>query len=296
MFYKLLNAYTQRFSFPHRGLKYFLRAAKWLGIENNTYRRRLANNLYINVNPSEHIQQQLFWYGYYEKELGDLIKKILRPGNVFLDIGANIGYFSLLAGNHEPTAKIIAFEPVGSIFKKLEENISINTVQNIKAVNSGVGDKNEEREIYISAEDNLGMSSFQKPGSYSGKTEMISVITIDEWIKSTALSKIDLIKLDVEGNELAALKGMHKTLQNFKPAVIVEINPETLFQFGLTAADILNNLGQLNFRAFLVLKTGRLQQINEYATDETNNVLFIHEETIKLYEQLFLFVSKGISK
>src|SRR5687768_15349578 len=144
MFYKLLNAYTRQYSFPYRGLKYFLKTAKWLGIANKTYKKKLPEDFYMLLTPSEHIQQQLFWYGYYEKPLGDLIKKILQPGNVFLDIGANIGYFSLLAANNEPTSKIISFEPVKKLFRDLEENISINNIKNITALNVAIGDMNEE--------------------------------------------------------------------------------------------------------------------------------------------------------
>ena len=241
----------------------------------------------MRVNPTEHIQQQLFWYGYYEKELGDLVKKILKPGDVFLDIGANIGYFSLLAAKHEPTAKIISFEPVSSVFKILEENISRNAAKNVKAVNAGVGETNGEREIYLSGEDNIGMSSFQKPENYSGKTEKVKVFTIDEWFRSPGLPKVDLIKLDVEGSELAAVKGMHETLQNFKPAIIVEINPETLLQFGLKPAAIFSYFDQLNFSAFLILKTAELKKMGNYQTSDTNNVLFLHNEKIKLYDDLF---------
>ena len=287
MFYKLLNAYTRRFSFPRKGLKYFLKAAKWLGIENRTYCKRLANDFYMRVNPSEHIQQQLFWYGHYEQELGALIKKILKPGDIFLDIGANIGYFSLLAAKHEPTARIISFEPVSTVFKMLEENISRNDAKNVEALNAGVGEKKEEREIYLSGEDNIGMSSFQKPGNYSGKTERVKVITVDEWFKSSGLAKVDLIKLDVEGSELAAVKGMTMTLQNFKPPVIIEINPDTLLLFGHKPADIFNYFGQLNFSGFLLFKKGELKRMGNYQPVDTNNVLFIHDEKIKLYNDLF---------
>ena len=124
MFYKLLNVYTRNFPFPHRGLKYFLRVAKSLGIDNKVYKKRLHNNFYMLLNPTEHIQQQLFWYGYYEKEVGDLLKKMLRPNDVFIDIGANIGYFSLLAATISPTIKVISFEPVKDLFKKMDKNFS----------------------------------------------------------------------------------------------------------------------------------------------------------------------------
>jgi FkbM family methyltransferase len=283
MFYKLLNAYTRNFSFPHRGLKYFLKTAKWLGIENRTYSKRLADNFYMQLNPSEHIQQQLFWYGYYERELGTLIKKILGPGDVFLDVGANIGYFSLLAAIQQPSAKVIAFEPVSSVFDKLEENISINNAKNITAIKVAVGKKNEAREIYISGADNMGMSSFQKPENYSGRFEKVNTIAIDEWIRSSGLPGINLIKLDIEGSEFAALEGMNETLQNFKPLVITEINPAALKAFDLAPADIFNYLKKLDYSGFLILKDARLEHVGDFGIADTQNVLFIHNENAKLF-------------
>jgi len=287
MFYKLLNAYTRQFAFPHRGLKYFLKAAKWLGLADKTYRKKLAGKFYMQVNPSEHIQQQLFWYGCYEKELGEIIKKTVRPGDVFLDIGANIGYFSLLGATHQPTSEVIAFEPVSSVFRKLEENISINGVTNIMTVNAAAGDKNKEGEIFVSSEDNTGMSSLKKPENYSGKKEKVKIISIDEWFISSGLSKIDLIKLDIEGSEPAALKGMSAILQNYRPLVIAEINHELLLQFSVAPADIFNYLNGLNFTGFLILKTGELKRTEKYQTNETNNVLFIHDEKLGSYSHLF---------
>src|SRR4030095_8038429 len=219
MFYKLLNVYTRNFSFPHRGLKYFLKAANSLGIANRTYKKRLHDSFYMFLNPTEHIQQQLFWYGYYEKELGDLLKKIIKPGDVFLDLGANIGYFSMLVANNSPSVKVISFEPVASLFQKMNDNISLNNIKSISAINAAAGETNEDKALFDSATDNLGMSSFKQPENYSGKKEKVKVVTIDDWFKTSGLSKIDVIKLDIEGSELAALKGMKEVLQKQKPVL-----------------------------------------------------------------------------
>lgn len=287
MFYKLLNAYTRQLPFPHRGLKYFLKVANRLGITNKTYIKKFPGNFYMQVNPAEHIQQQLFWYGYYEKSLGDILKKLVKPGDVFLDIGANIGYFSLLIANHVSTTKVISFEPVSDLFQKLKDNISINDFKNITAINAAVGEMNVERELFLSGSDNLGMSSFQQPENFSGQKEMVKVITIDEWFKRAGLAKIDIIKLDVEGSELAALTGMKEILPNFKPIVIVEINSETLSMIGLTPEDICNYLKKINFEGFIISETGELTKKNGKAVNETVNVLFIHHDKIKTYHELF---------
>ena len=287
MFYKLLNVYTRNFPFPHRGLKYFLRVAKSLGIDNKVYKKRLHNNFYMLLNPTEHIQQQLFWYGCYEKELGDLVKKMLRPDDVFIDIGANIGYFSLLAATISPTIKVISFEPVKDLFKKMDKNFSINDSKNIIAINAAVGEINEHRHLYLSAIDNLGMSSFQQPENYSGKREKVEVIVVDDWFKTSGLTKIDLIKLDIEGSELAALKGMRTVLEKQMPVLIVEINPEALLLFGLKPLDICNYLSQLDFDGFLISENSRLEHLNSNEISQTINVLFIHKVKKREYSELF---------
>lgn len=282
MFYKLLNVYTRNFSFPHRGLKYFLKAAKLLGIANKTYRKKLPDNFFMLLNPTEHIQQQLFWYGYYEKELSDLLKKLVNPNDVFVDVGANIGYFSLLVARYFPSANVISFEPVTDLFKKMNENITLNSIENIITVNAAAGESNEERELFISGPDNSGMSSFYEPENYLGYKEKVKVVSIDEWFEGSRLSRIDILKLDIEGSELAALKGMKKALQNFKPLLIVEINPATLSMFSLNPADIYDYLGQYGFKGFLILENSRLKQLNQIETGQTINVLFVHQEKIEL--------------
>lgn len=287
MFYKFLNVYTQNFSFPHRGLKYFLKLANALGIANKVYKKRLHNKFYMLLTPTEHIQQQLFWYGYYEKELGNLVKKVVRPNDVFIDIGANIGYFSILSATISPSVRVISFEPVKDLFKKMKENFSINDCKNIEAINAAAGEINERRELFISNADNLGMSSFHQPENYSGRKEKVEVVSIDNWFKTSGLSKIDLVKLDIEGSELAALKGMKGVLEKQKPVLLVEINPETLSLFGLKPHDIFNYLKQLNFDGFLISDNGIPEYLNSIEINQTVNILFVHNDKKNEYPKLF---------
>ena len=287
MFYKLVNVYTRNFSFPNRGLKYFLKAANSLGIANRTYKKKLHANFYMLLNPTEHIQQQLFWYGYYEKELGEVFNKIVKPGDVFLDLGANIGYFSLLVASNWPSVKVFSFEPLAALFQHMNDNVRLNNIKNISTVNAAVGETNEEKELFVSGPDNLGMSSFHQPGNYSGKKERVKVVAIDDWLKTSGLSKIDIIKLDIEGSELAALKGMREVLQRQKPVLIAEMNPESLSMFNLKPSAIREYLKQLNFEGFLILANGNLAYLNEQEISQTINVLFIHTEKVNAYQELF---------
>ena len=78
VFYTIINFYTQRFSFPHRGWKYLRSILQLLHIENNLYRKKIEKDVYIYVNAADHVQQHLFWYGYYEKDAVTLWQKLIK--------------------------------------------------------------------------------------------------------------------------------------------------------------------------------------------------------------------------
>jgi FkbM family methyltransferase len=287
MFYKLLNAYTRRFPFPKRGLKYFLRVAKPLGLADRHYSKKLHGCFYMNLNPGEHIQQQLLWYGHYEKEIGDLLLAVLGPEDVFLDTGANIGYFSLLAAAKKPGAKIFAFEPSSLAFEKLKQHIRENNFQNIMAIQAAAGDDESEADLFLSAPENSGMSSLAKPENYMGRHEKVSVIRIDDWFHQVRLKKISVVKIDVEGFELAVLKGMQKVIQDFQPLIISEINQQTLSAFGCNPQDIFTFMGKQGYEKFVLTERGNLiSPVNE-DPGKTINVLFIHPDKKQNYPQLF---------
>jgi FkbM family methyltransferase len=286
MLYKIIDAYVKRFSFPHRGLKYFLRLLRLLGIAGKVYVKKMPEGFFMRLMPAEHIQRQLFWYGYYEKPLGDVLKKIIRPGDVFLDVGANTGYFSLLAARREPQSTIVAFEPVSFLFDELNRNIALNNFSNIKAIHAAAGAADELRTLFISGADNRGMSSFQPPDNYSGMKEEVKTLPLDNWVAKSGLAKVDIIKIDVEGSEVSVLQGMQQLLQKFKPVIIIEINPETLGLFHSGPADVLKFAADFSYRSFWIAESGKLEPLQPGNTDITVNALFIHPEKINLVQQL----------
>jgi FkbM family methyltransferase len=259
MFYKLLNAYTQHSGFPKKGLRFFLKGMRLLGIADKVYLKKIKNNLQMYLMPEDHVQQHLFWYEYYEKPVEAGLKKFLKADSIFIDIGANVGYFSLYASRLAPQGKVIAFEPVSHLFEALQKNIEVNNITNIKAVQVAIGAANEERDIYIAATDNAGMSSFGKPENYSGKKELVKVYSFDSWFALSGLEKVDLVKIDVEGFELAALKGMKETINRFKPFILIEANPQTLSYFQLTVPDLLKYAAELSYLPFVISEEGKLK-------------------------------------
>lgn len=259
-----------------------MRIMRFLGISNKIYTKKLPGRILIRLRPEEHIQKELFWYGYYEKPIGLILKSLLQPNSVFIDVGANIGYFSLLAARQSPSGSIVAFEPVTHLYQELQANVALNKFSNVTAVNLALGEQEENRLIYLSGPDNEGMSSFYKPENYSGKSEMVKVIPLDKWIMDSTIKKIDLIKIDTEGSELAVLKGMKEVIKRFEPLMVLELNPTTLSQFGLKPADVISNLNELAYVIYRITEEGKLAEFDSNNINDTINLLLVPPAKINL--------------
>jgi FkbM family methyltransferase len=172
------------------------------------------------------------------KEEAELLNKLIRPGMHILDVGANIGLYTLLLSRLAgETGKVFAFEPEPNLFSTLCENLSVNGISNVTPFQCAAGDANGratfQRGTFNSGDNRLGTG---KSGAQSIEVE---VARLDEMVPVRA---VDFIKLDVQGYELAALNGMQQlvasspnlhVLFEFWPAGLHSANatPEALFKF-----------------------------------------------------------------
>ncbi len=169
---------------------------------------------------------------YYEAETTEFL--LNKKGDFFVDVGAHIGRYSVLLSKN--FKKVVAFEPVKSTFNQLNTNVSMNCLNNVKLVNAAAYEKAGNKIIHC--ELNLGSSSFY---TKSRKTERIKTIALDNIVR-----KADLIKIDVEGAELHALKGAKQLLTNNNPILVIEsfnVNPikNYLKKFGYSITDRLDH-------------------------------------------------------
>lgn len=285
--YRLINFYVGLLPFPFRGWKYFFRWMKFWGVDKREYKKRLSNGLYITVTPSEHIQQHIFWYGFYERQVSLLLSRICSETSVFLDIGANIGYFTLTAAKKCKSGQVFAFEPVSLLFKKLKNNILKNNLHNVQAIQHAVGEVQGSIKMYLSAEDNMGMSSRHAPENFSGVTEDVEMISIDEWAMEIKADYVDIVKIDIEGGEFLALQGMRQTLINCRPFLIIEISEETMAPFGFASKIIFEFLGTLGYESFKINNDGRLVKLND-AQVNNENLAFVHSSRLPEYSAIIL--------
>ncbi len=169
--------------------------------------------LRIEVCPREMMNQALFLYGTFEISETRLIQSFLRPGMTFVDVGANIGYYTLIAARLvEETGLVHCFEPNDPMRLKLEANIRRNGFGNVVVHGEAVARETGEVSFYASTWDaNQGTSSIL-PGSGRGAMQKVRSVTLDDFVATLAGRRVDLIKMDIEGAEIFAIEGGRRAL------------------------------------------------------------------------------------
>jgi FkbM family methyltransferase len=231
----------------------------------------------LKVEVDEWIQQHLYFFGVYDEAGINFLKKTLKPDYVFIDIGANIGIYSLSASDMLDLSKggmVHAFEPVSYVYKKLIENIELNKIENVVPNKLAVYKENKTIELFLSNQENLGMSSVFHHDTESGLTEMVEAVTIDSYIDKSDITRVDLIKIDIEGAELYALKGMLNTLKKYKPVLLLEISENVLKGNSISGTDVINFLDELGYSPYTIEKSGEIKPFNVESDEVRTNYVF----------------------
>jgi FkbM family methyltransferase len=160
----------------------------------------------------------VIYYGLYEKSMMRFLLSYLREDDIFLDIGANIGVYSLLASSKILKGKIYSFEPIPKNYHRLKENIEINHIDNIYPYMLALYCSKGSIEMNIS--DNDCMASIIQEGNNQDNTILVETDTLNSMFSSEEMN-ISLCKLDAEGAELAILQGATHLLEKKSPPVFV---------------------------------------------------------------------------
>ena len=193
-------------------------------------RALLPNGTVMMADLSEAVQRLIYFLGRYEPGVSRIITESLKPGDTFIDIGAHVGYFTLLASSGVgPTGKICSFEPMPEVFLDLERNIRLNNLGNVQAVRKAVFDSDRELEIFMPVAGNSGTATFFKRPNASGSSIKCQATTLDSFINKEGIEQVRLIKMDIEGAEPFALRGMSSLLSSpCPPDIICEAVPYLL--------------------------------------------------------------------
>ena len=203
---------------------------------------------------SDLVPRLLYFLGYYEYGLTNLIRRTLQPGHTFIDIGAHVGYYTVMAGTLVGAGgSVHSFEPIPEIYSRLQENVALNRLNNVRANEAAICDKDGDLEIFLPKAGNTGTGSIVRQPNSSETSIRCPAMTLDSYVRREAIERIRLIKLDIEGGELCALHGMKGLLSSPQPPdVICEAVPVLLERAGTTCEEILRFMDQLGYRARII--------------------------------------------
>jgi FkbM family methyltransferase len=187
--------------------------------------------------------EQWMYLNNYEPVTLDVIRKVLRPGDTYVDVGANVGLLALVASQRVgPTGKVVAFEPMPSTLERLRENVGLNAAANVRVIGKGCWDSAGEATIHQFTGLHAGQVSMGKPADKTVVREIqITTTRIDDEVSPP----VRMLKADVEGAELPALRGAEKLLRESRPHLLIELNPRTTPAMGYAPIDILDWVLQL---------------------------------------------------
>ena len=241
---------------------------------------RYDKSFRLIVNLEEWIQQHIFFFGMYDIPGINYIKRTLQPDDVFIDIGANVGTYSISASGCLDKAMggaVFAFEPVGFIYERLIENIELNKIDNIHPNKLGIMDDNKTIELFLSSKENLGMSSIFHHDTESGEKEKVEAVKLDDFITDYDIGKVSVIKIDIEGAEIFALKGMVNTLKKFRPVLLIEISENVLRGHTVSERDVFNFMRDIGYFPHFIHETGELSPFDIETAEFRTNYVFIPE-------------------
>jgi FkbM family methyltransferase len=229
----------------------------------------------LRIELNDWLGRNLYISGEHETSTSLVIESLLGPGETFVDVGANVGFFSVLAGRSVgPAGKVYAFEPVDDVRDRLIENILLNELSNVIVRPEALSDREDSVEIYVGPRNHRGLSSLRPLKNDSGGVQEVKTTPLDRFLPEG--ERVAMVKVDVEGAEFLAVTGMRDCLARDKPDLIIEVTDSYLRRFGHTAEMLCSLLAELGYRMYAIDHAGLVPIVDARAQGlpEQFNALF----------------------
>lgn len=253
---------------------------------------RWAPDIKLHIHPGNETCRALFVGGTFDPNELSWLETFLTGGMVFVDVGANLGIYTLFASRQVGSGgAVLALEPSSRDYNFLKANVESNGMTNVRAFRLGASNVSGERDLLIAEDAYSGhntFGSFAYEGVESRGIETVCIETLDELLRREGLKRVDVIKIDVEGHELAVLEGAQATLRTFHPSLLVEIAERALIHQGFRGGDVLSYLRGLDYRIYRFgQETGLPEGFNGQTWPfDSENVLAVHssqEPTLRVH-------------
>jgi FkbM family methyltransferase len=227
---------------------------------------------------NEHIGSLMYWRGAYSWNQLPVLDRNLRDGMVFVDVGANQGEFTVFAAKRLPVGRVVAFEPMTDMYDRLLRNIEANGFSNVLASRLGLWSEPTTRTIYrrssrfSDGSHHEGLGTVFPTDVRNTRVEEIQCTTLDAFLDTSEINRVDIIKIDVEGAELRVLQGASRTIDRHRPKLLIEVDLECCRAAGVDPPEFLDYLERL-YRLHLILPSGRTRPLKPSKLRTYQNLL-----------------------
>ncbi len=240
-----------------------------------SFRHSRMAGLDMLVRADEDLGHDIYFFGEYEPGDSAFIQQNVREGDVCVDIGANIGFYTLFLAKKASQGVVHAFEPVSLNYHVLTVNVLANKLPNVVLNNCAIGDSNTNIEFYV-AQDGGFSSAVDTGRKRIVDKAQVRMITLDSYCVSAGVSRVDVLKVDVEGGEPGVIRGAHELLsdQKRKPRLIMlELYEPMLQRFGASINDVVGLMETYDYTASIAV-AGELVPFTENHHNTFYNVFF----------------------
>ncbi len=269
LIFKLIAAYIRNTP-PHKGRGVLARLA-WNRLLPDAF--EISKGVKIRTKRDSGYDFHVFLGDYEKHGETKVFLSHLRKGMTVMDIGANIGVYALyFARKVGPNGRVYAFEPVPEYFERLKEHIALNNATNIVPVPLALFDRKGTVKMSVAE----GASSI-----FCYSTDQfveVPATTLDDFVAEQGIKRVDALKLDVEGAELKVIHGADKTIRQFKPVMMVELNEYTLRAAGTSPEELFQTITSYGYKAFVIRNRKAIltsEVVRPMGYDEVDNYLFL---------------------
>ncbi len=240
------------------------------------------------VDPKEkQYHMGLLGTGVYEPVETRVVMACVSEGDIAVDVGANIGWYTtLLSRLVGPRGTVHAFEPLASTYQVLTGNCKLNTCLNVVLNNIALGDRDGMVTMHYYPDEACGNASMVRMSTASSIQSTCGLTTLDAFMLKHHVSRCDFIKCDAEGAEMAFIKGACRTLSQFEPSILIELNPHIFAMAGYSSADLLRKIRECGPYRFFSVDRGDYEELTDL---ETSNGVVGHHNVLCVSERSTMF-------
>ncbi|HZB52937.1 MAG TPA: FkbM family methyltransferase, partial [Reyranella sp.] len=227
----------------------------------------------------------LYVCGSFEPNEFAFLDRVLKPGMVFVDVGANDGYYTLFAARRVgPSGRVVAAEPSSRERAHLQRNLGRNGLDNVTVVPAAIGAASGLADLHLAHGVHAGhntLGSFAHDDVVRASLERVPIEPLDAVIARLALAQVDFVKIDVEGAEARVIAGAATVLKSMRPILLLEVNDKALRAQGNCADSLIGTLrGELGYEIFVFSPVSGLLEAPRDGDPLSANVVAIPSERV----------------